>query len=42
MKAALIYVAFYAVIGVGIYVTQSALPLFALLLAPEVSEETNS
>ena len=42
MQAALVYIAFYSVIGVAVYVTQSALPLFALLLSPEVTEETKS
>ena len=42
-SVALIYIAFVSVIGVAIYITGSALPLFALLLSPSVSvnEEDN-
>jgi hypothetical protein len=33
---AIIYVAFFAVIGFAVYYTNSALPLFALILTPSL------
>jgi hypothetical protein len=37
LSIALIYIAFFAMIGTACYFTKSALPLFALILTPEVS-----
>lgn len=33
---ALIYIAFFALIGVSVYLTNSATPLWALLLTPSI------
>ena len=36
-SAALIYLGFFALIAIAMYITQSAVPLWALLLAPSFS-----
>ena len=36
---AAMYVAFYGLVGFAVYFTNSALPLFALLLTPSVSTD---
>ena len=38
---ALIYIAFFGVIGAAIYITKSATPLWALLLTPSIKIKTN-
>jgi hypothetical protein len=35
---ALIYVAFFSLIGVACYITNSGLPLFALILTPSIRD----
>ena len=39
MKTVIIYLGFFALIAFAMYISQSLLPLMALLLLPEVSEE---
>ena len=38
---ALIYIAFFGVIGAAIYITKSATPLWALLLTPSIKTKNN-
>ena len=42
MKAALVYIAFYSMIAAAIYLTKSAMPLWALLLSPSITSETTT
>ncbi|UCG54236.1 MAG: hypothetical protein JSV32_06495 [Dehalococcoidia bacterium] len=39
ISVALIYIAFAALIGFAVYITQSAIPLLALIFTPSVSIE---
>jgi hypothetical protein len=39
---ALIYIAFFGLIGVAIYLTKSASPLWALLLTPSFSSKNDT
>lgn len=39
---ALIYIAFFGLIGVAIYLTKSASPLWALLLTPRFSSKNDT
>jgi hypothetical protein len=39
LAIAIMYVAFFGLIGFTVYFTNSALPLFALLLTPSVSDK---
>ena len=38
---ALIYIAFFGVIGAAIYITKSATPLWALLLTPSIKTKSD-
>lgn len=38
---ALIYIAFFGLIGVTVWITQSAMPLLALLFTPSVNNRIN-
>jgi hypothetical protein len=42
ISIALIYIAFFGLIGGACYLTSSALPLWALLLMPSVNTKSNS
>ncbi len=41
LTVAIIYVGFFALIGIAIYFTKSCLPLLALFLSPSFSESDN-
>ena len=41
VAVAIIYVGFFALIGIAIYLTKSCLPLLALLLMPSFNEGKN-
>lgn len=40
-SVSLIYVAFFTLIGVAVWLTSSATPLWALLLTPSIKSENN-
>lgn len=42
LSVTLIYIAFFALIGAAIWMTESATPLWALLLAPAITTSKNS
>jgi len=42
LSIALIYIAFFALIGAACYFTKSAMPLWALLLAPSYKSKTDN
>lgn len=42
LSIALIYIAFFSLIGFAVYYTQSGVPLWALLLTPNYSHKTDA